>query len=99
MTDLTITRAMRHADYAHDVYINGLWVASAKNYSAADDLATQLWQEISGRIIGAVVERMNNPHACQSCGDLTAADVCAACSEAGEFLPIDVDYAPLGFLT
>jgi hypothetical protein len=34
------------------------------------------------RIIANVLARIAHPRPCPSCGDLTAADLCAACSEA-----------------
>ena len=33
------------------------------------------------RIFTNVMERLAHPHPCGSCGDMTCADICAACSE------------------
>lgn len=33
------------------------------------------------RIYANVLERLAHPHPCNSCGNLTAADLCAACQE------------------
>lgn len=33
------------------------------------------------RVKAKVFARIDNPHPCPSCGDLTAADLCAACQE------------------
>lgn len=37
--------------------------------------------ETLDRIFEKVMDRLAHPHPCSSCGDLTAADVCAACWE------------------
>lgn len=31
------------SDYAYDVFADGIWIASAKCYAAADDVANQAW--------------------------------------------------------
>jgi hypothetical protein len=42
--DLDIVRVSRpHADYDLDVFVGGLWVASAKNYHNADETAHEVW--------------------------------------------------------
>jgi hypothetical protein len=58
MMTLEITPMRRTSEYSFDIRLNGLWVASAKNYHHADLLATELWRT---RIIDAVVERMSMP--------------------------------------
>jgi len=38
-----IIRVNRPSDYDFDVTMNGEWIASAKNYHNADDVATEVW--------------------------------------------------------
>jgi hypothetical protein len=33
------------SDYAYDVFADGIWIASAKCYAAADDVANQAWYD------------------------------------------------------
>ncbi len=37
--------------------------------------------DVLDRIFANVVERLAHPHPCASCGDMTCADICAACQE------------------
>lgn len=80
--------------YPYRVVENGLWIASVASYSTGDQVLTGL---ALARIYVNVLERIARPHACPSCGDLTAADICPACSEIN-FAPIDLDFVSVGFL-
>ena len=44
-------------------------------------LALLFAPELTDRIIAKVLDRLAHPHPCASCGDLTCADICAACQQ------------------
>ena len=46
-------------------------------------------------IIANVLDRIAHPHPCASCGDLTAADICAACQE-DESATLDMELLHVG---
>jgi len=97
-TTLDIIPSRRRAEYSFDVFLNGLWVASAKTYAGADDVACDLWQATQARIVASVMERLEHPRPCASCGDLTSADLCPACSEDRLIdLPLDLDFMSVGW--
>jgi hypothetical protein len=78
--------------YPYRVVENGLWIASVASYSTGDNVLTGL---ALARIYVNVLERLSSQRPCPSCGDLTSADVCAACSEVN-YAPIDVDFVSVG---
>lgn len=84
-----------HPDYCYRVYEGGLWIASARTNHHADEVLTS---RALDRIYAAVLARLDDKRPCPSCGDLTSADLCAACVEDVSFsLPLDVEFAPFGF--
>ena len=92
----SITYHGDHFDYGFRVVDNGIWIASVMSYGDGDRvLASQALE----RIYVNVLDRIAHPHACAGCGDLTAADLCPACSEDRmiDFAPLDVEFAPFGF--
>ncbi len=91
--DTAITYAGDHFDYAFRVTEDDMWIASVMSYSAGDQVLTD---RALARIKANVMRRLNAPRPCPSCGDPTAADLCAACSE-WEGTPLDVDFVSVGW--
>jgi hypothetical protein len=90
----SITYHGDNPSYPYRVVENGLWIASVASYSTGDQVLTGL---ALARIYVNVLARLDAPHACPSCGDLTIADICAACTEV-DYSPLDVDFAPIGWI-
>lgn len=76
--ETSITYSGDHFAYPYRVIEDGLWIASVASYSTGDKVLTDL---ALARIYVGVLERLATPRPCPSCGNLTAADICAACSE------------------
>ena len=75
------------AAYPFRVVKDGLWIASVASYSTGDNVLTSL-------------AAAGLPRLCAGCGDLASAELCAACTEDCiiDFTPLDVEFAPVGFL-
>jgi len=71
------------AAYPFRVVEDGLWIASVASYSTGDNVLTS-----------------RLPRLCAGCGDPASAELCAACTEdcVIDFTPLDVEFAPVGFL-
>ena len=80
----SITYHGGEATYPFRVVKDGLWIASVASYSTGDNVLTSL---AAARL-------------CAGCGDLAIAELCAACTEDCiiDFTPLDVEFAPVGFL-